>query len=100
MVSADSNVRRPTTAPIMSRGPPVVNVSGRRRWRIRPTTPPPKTARPTAIANLSGLIGLPKPMRFSPVIGWPAEGNRTKAIDTRKSRVSGLNAAPHRGTPR
>src|SRR6185437_4087275 len=59
MVSADSNVRRPTTAPIMSRGPPVVNSSGSRRWRMRPTAPPAKTARPTATANVSGLMGLP-----------------------------------------
>src|SRR5271166_4424759 len=66
---ADRSVRRPTTAPIMSRGPPVVNFSGRTRWRMRPTAPPAKTATPTRNANLSGLIDLPQPPASARVIG-------------------------------
>src|SRR5271170_1296156 len=53
----------------MSRGPPVVNFSGRTRWRTRPTAPPAKTATPTRNANLSGLIGLPEPQASARVIG-------------------------------
>src|SRR5277367_1448203 len=53
----------------MSRGPPVVNFSGRMRWRMRPTAPPAKTATPTRNANLSGLIDLPQPQACARVIG-------------------------------
>ena len=53
MTRAQSSVRRPTTAPIMSRGGPVVCFSGRIRCRMRPTHPLANTATATANANFA-----------------------------------------------
>jgi hypothetical protein len=56
VTSAQSSVRSPTTAPIMSRDGPVVCFSLSARCRTRPISPPAKTATPTASAKLSGLM--------------------------------------------
>src|SRR6185437_15068665 len=56
VTSAQSSVSRPTTAPIMSREPPVVWCSGSTRCRAKPINPATKIATATRIANLSVLI--------------------------------------------
>lgn len=58
---ADSNVRRPATAPIMSFDPPVRCFSGTMRCKTRPSDPPTNTATPMADANFSGFIHVPPP---------------------------------------
>src|SRR5271168_3374863 len=68
---ADNKVSRPTTAPIISRGPPFVYFSGRLRCRIRPTAPPAKTAAVTASAKISGFIVVPPKTAHQSTFGGP-----------------------------
>src|SRR5277367_2522598 len=76
---ADSKVSRPTTAPIISRGPPLVYFSGRLRCRIRPTAPPAKTAAVTASAKISGFIVVPPKDGPPKHVWWPfANGTKTR----------------------
>jgi hypothetical protein len=75
--SATRSVISPTTAPVMSLGPPVVKLSGNMRCNSSPMAPPTKTTANTMAANVNDPIAAPNVSRAAiPRVGPKGRPNR------------------------